>query len=152
MRPVRQGTNRVAAALCAVGAAALLVSTFLHWYPTVTGAYFDKSTGAPASFAGDVGWLNAWESFAGVDLILAGCMATGLWAAATLLRRGPHRVTGYTAIAAGAIGLALVTWRVVDQPIDFGEGTGVGAGPVLAACALLTVAFGGTLAVVTGRP
>jgi hypothetical protein len=140
----------VAASLCAIGAVALFVSTFLHWYPVVEGAYFNRSVGAPHDRAvfGVGAWLNAWESFAVVDLALAACVAAGLWAAATLLRRGPHVSTGATAIAAGAIGLGLVVWRLVDQPFDL---SATGPGPVLAACALLTIAFGGVTAALAAR-
>jgi hypothetical protein len=152
MRPVSQRKNVMAAGLCGIGALVLFASMFLHWYPVLEGAYFDRSVGAPAngSFTAGV-WLNAWESFAVVDLALAACVATGLWSAATLLRRGPHRVTGYTAIAAGAIGLGLVVWRIVDQPFELGEGGGVGVGAVIAVAALLTIAFGGALSIAEVR-
>jgi hypothetical protein len=148
---VGQRADRVAAGMIGVGAVALFISTFLHWYPAVEGAYFDRSTGAPADagvFSPGEPWLNAWEAFEWTDLLLLGCVVLGLAATAALLRAASVRTAGWAAIAAGAFGLALVVWRTVDQPGDFGGdlGFGVGIGAVLAASALVALAAGGLVA------
>src|SRR3954466_4519235 len=96
-----------------VGAVALFVSTFLHWYPAVEGAYFNGSAGVPADesvFSPD-GWLNAWEAFEWIDLLLLGCVVLGTAAAAALLRGRGGPVAGWAATAAGAFGLPLVGWK-----------------------------------------
>ena len=148
MRCVSLSRDRAAAGLCGGGALVLLASTFLDWYPTgIEGAYFNRSMGRlelQEGFKADA-WTNAWQAFSVVDLVLAACMAVGLWAAATVLRGGPRRTAGRVAMAAGAIGLGLVGWRTFEEPF---EAIGVGPGAVLAACALLTIAFGGAVAAV----
>jgi len=134
-----------------VGAVALFVSTFLHWYPMVEGAYFNRSRGVPADesvFSSD-GWLNAWEAFEWIDLLLLGCVVLGVAAAAALLRGTGGPAAGWAATAAGVFGLALVVWKTVDRPGDFDldlGGFGVGLGPVVAAAALVALAAGGLVA------
>jgi hypothetical protein len=151
MRRVGQRANRVAAALCGVGAVALLASTFLDWYPgVIEGAYFNRSAGPSAFVGGSTGAVNAWQAFAGVDLALAAVVAAGAWAGVTLIRRPSDRLAGATAVAAGVTGLGLVIWRTFDEPL--GAGTGVGIGAVVAACAALTIAFGGVVAEVARGP
>jgi hypothetical protein len=144
---VGQRANRVAAGMIGVGAVALLVSTFLHWYPVVEGAYFNESPGAPADasvFSIGEPWFNAWEAFEWVDLLLLGCVVLGLAATAALLRGQTGRAAGWAAVAAGVFGLALVVWRTVDGPGDFDSAVGVGA--VVAAAALVAIAAGGLVA------
>jgi hypothetical protein len=157
MRGVGQPANRVAAALCGVGAVVLFASTFLHWYPPaeIEGAYFNRSVGAPAyagSFSSD-GWANAWQAFAVVDLLLMLCVLAALAAAILLLRRPSLQAAAWVAVGAGLAGLALVLWRTIDEPDDIvPSGLGVGIGPVVAAAALVGVAAGGIVAAATARP
>ena len=78
---VGQRANRAGAALCAVGAVALLASTFLDWYPEgIEGAYFNRSADAPtdAGVFVEVGPLDAWAAFAIVDLLLAATAAVAI--------------------------------------------------------------------------
>jgi len=72
------GVGLRARPLIAVGAFALLVSTFAPWtHGAIEGAYFNRSVGAPAfAFAGDGGDL--WS---GLD----GSLAVGPWLAAAAL-------------------------------------------------------------------
>jgi hypothetical protein len=146
MRAVGQRANRVAAGLTGVGAVALFVSTFLHWYPAVEGAYFDSAPGVPdpASAFSAGGWLNAWEAFEWIDLLLLGCVVLGLAATAALLRGASARTAGWAATVAGAFGLALVVWKSVDEAGDLGSTAGLG--PVVAAAALVGLAAGGLVA------
>jgi hypothetical protein len=124
------------------------VSTFLGWYPVLEGAYFNRSSG-DSVFVGTTPALNAWEAFSVIDLVLAVVVAIGAWAAATLVRGRARQLAGGTALAAAVVGFGLVIWRTVDDPVALGTGVGVGA--VLAACALLTIAGGGALAVAGRR-
>jgi hypothetical protein len=134
--------------MCGVGAVALFASLFMHWYATIEGAYFNRSVGAPAyggSFSDD-GWSNAWQAFAGVDVVLAACVVVAAVAAVLLAWRRATRAAAVAAAVAGVTGLGLVVWRIVDQPFDFGEGFGIGVGGVTAACALSVIAAGGVIA------
>jgi hypothetical protein len=136
----------VAAALCAVGAIVLLLSTFLDWYPEgVEGAYFNRSVGAPADDAVfvPVGGINAWQAFAVVDLALAVVSAVAAWAALAAFRRRSDRVANLAATLGGAIALGLTIWRSIDEPLVL---SGVGLGPVVAAAAATAIACGGLIA------
>jgi hypothetical protein len=119
MRPVGQRADRVAAGLCAVGAVALFASTFMNWYPGVEGAYFNRSEGAPATagvFSSAEPWLDAWQSFAFLDVVLALLAAASL-ALALILMRGTRAVAAaWTAVALAAIAAGGVVAIAARRP------------------------------------
>jgi hypothetical protein len=101
--------------LAAVSGVALLVSLFLPWYEHEVCAVLQSDT----STFGGCPTVSAWEAFTAIDVLLALVAASGIvLAIVTATHRVPAVPVAVSALVtiAGAAGLLLVLWRMLDVP------------------------------------
>jgi hypothetical protein len=132
--------------VAAASGAALLLFMFFPWY-----GFGGKSVEVPGS--GTISTpgadFNAWEAFSVIDLVLflvaALALALALARAADAMPTGLPAPPATIVLAAGAIALLLVLYRIVDVPVPDLEGfeNGRKIGIFLALLAAGGIAFGG---------
>lgn len=149
----RPGRAWVPSLLLVAGACGLLVATFLEWHSglNIEGAYFNRSTGAPAYAGVFSGWGhgdNAWQSFSGLDVALGAFAGLALLAAFGAFRSAPSRLRTGVSVATAAAGLGVGAWmleRVFDRPAL----VGLGPGPVVGFASVAVAFVGAALALQT---
>ena len=123
------GERRLPAAVLGIASLCLLGSLFLHWWQS-EGEFlvlFGALDRQPAL-------QNGWQALAGVDLVLAGAAAAGLFGAVLLVRGRAERRTLAALALVTVVALAAVAVRVSAPPdptLEAGPGAYVAFGALL---------------------